>query len=218
MKKLLLTAVAVILAASSAFAGAKLNFIEPRLSVGLTLPESLQSGPIKVDVFRPGVTTNLDVAFNVGMGNRFYIEPAVGFFASRVNGNKDLYGNLSSELDMDINYVELGIDVPVMFGFKVMDLGATSLNIFTGPKCDIGISGRGNTKANLAGETVSESEDLYGDDFSRLNVQWGLGVGYTVNSVQFRFAGYLGLNNRYAGLDEVKYRQGAVMLSVGYQF
>lgn len=218
MKKLLLTAVAVILAASSAFAGAKLNFIEPRLSVGLTIPGTMQKGPIKIDVFKPSAVTNLDVAFNVEMGNRFYLEPAVGFFASRVNVKNDLFENLNSETEMygrfpDVKYVELGIDVPVMFGFKLMDTDNSSLNVFAGPKCDFGLSGR----LTLVGEGGSLSEDLYDGIFTPFNIQWGLGVGYTVNSVQFRLAGYLGLNNRYRE-DEHKYRQGAVMLSVGYQF
>ncbi len=219
MKRILFAAVALVMTASSAFAQAKLNFIEPRVSVGLTLPGSVKSGPVSIDAFRPGVTTNVDMAFNVGIGSSFYIEPAVGFFASRVNGNDNLLGKLGTAIGLDTDYVELGIDVPVMLGFKVMSLGGTSLNLFTGPKCDFGLYCHGNAKASVGGASVEDSVNLYDKNFSPFNIQWGLGAGYAVGSVQFRLAGYVGLNNRYNGeYDDVTYRQGAVMLSVGYQF
>ncbi len=150
--------------------------------------------------------------YDVPVARNLFIEPGLSYF----------YNTMDAEL-IESNYSpavktgtwrNMGLRVPVYFGYKFDVVEDISMSVVTGPQVNLGLS----LEENFGDIT---SKNLYDNGWKRVDAQWmvGLRLHYQNNFV-VEIAGGLGMNNL---LDGDKYpgfhvRRNVFTIGVGYQF
>ncbi|WP_282043503.1 porin family protein [Winogradskyella flava] len=81
-------------------------------------------------------------------------------------------------------------------------------NIHAGPQ--IGFAG---------GDDIDDIEDILGDDFTKLNLQLAIGVGYDITEEIFAQARYgFQLNDHFTGDEDFGIKINTITIGVGYRF
>ncbi len=188
-----------------------------------------------------GVRAGMNVA-NVG-GDEDDAKSKIGFFGglgvdfnivNSLSINSGLFftqkGCKTDDIDMDIEGYPMDanarftmnfIELPVYLSYRLPLNLESSLQVFFGPYFDYGVYGKATAdvkfKGELHGEKVSQSMDLFDDDydFKRFHVGLGLGAAYTWS----RFS--VGLSYQW-GMTEVVADAESYWnnfnISVGYNF
>jgi opacity protein-like surface antigen len=163
------------------------------------------------------------------------------FGLTNVNAQDTTFGALAgfSSLSLDITdfgsdsetgfhigaFAEIGISdsfsvQPELTYTSVKDLSVISLNAMA----KYHVSEEFNIQAGpqigfIGGDIADALEDLTGDDFTKLNLQLAIGVGYDFSDVLFAQARYgFQLNNHFTGEGDGEIKINALTVGIGYKF
>ena len=158
------------------------------------------------DDIKESVKNNFQVGAFLRFGKRIYVQPEV-FYATS-GGTMQISG---TELKEEIKMKNLG--VPLLVGFKLINLKVFNVRIMAGPA------------ANFILDKRVEFDDLYQDpvlDSDLKNIAWGMDVGAGLDvfflSLDIRYE--FGLNNIYdppSGNDSQKIKSNLFIVSLGFK-
>lgn len=206
--------------------GEYINYIEPRVSLGVYMPGTLKAGPLSIDAFSPGLDYSAGIGMNIALTNFLFVEPAVQYYCSNYSMNKDFLklGNVTIDGtglwdDFDLTASEHGIRIPVMLGLNLFREGGIGLNVFTGPSFDFRMYGVEKVSGKINGKKISNSETMSDDEFNQTTTFWSIGAGVNIDKLSLRLETNLGLNNRLnTNSDNASMHSSRISLSLGYQF
>ena len=231
MKKLfMLTAIAM----ASTFAGSAQTVVNNpgntsyfgfRASLDIPCPGDVKVGDIKSDIYKNGIGFSAGFIYNIPVVANFYIEPGVSYYYN-ATGFKDVkVGDINiSEGTMEHASVrQMGMRVPLMFGYHFDFTPDVNLAIFTGPELDVGISsdtyltGKG-LLSSFHRAPSNYSDRAIGFKRNRVDCSWKFGVGFNfVKNYYVGIEGAVGLADRAKG-DNISFHENRVGVTLGYNF
>ncbi len=187
MKKIILS-FALMLLASSAFAQV------PGISFGPKIALNFSKFSTDYDAMKASMKPGFDLGLFARFGNKLYLQPELtySFQSSKIEG-------ISDEVD-DFNVKTSTFDVPVLVGYKLLDLGAGNIRAFAGPNFSF---------------VLGDNFDELGDAASfNVGGQAGLGIDLLKLTIDVRY-GYIFTN--MADDSGVKVHNNAFMISLGWK-
>lgn len=190
MKKLILACLFACLVQVT-FAGSPLN---------LGLKAGYNSSKLKtnLDQFNDGSISNFVVgAFARVNISKFYVQPEA-YFTSKGGKFDDIQNDVSSSIDYNT------IDVPIMAGFKLIDVASFNLRVNAGPVFSF----------------VTSKDDVQYEDFqeqvkdSYAGIQYGLGADFLFLTLDARMENSFG--SVYEGDEKLKNRMFLVTLGIKF--
>ena len=190
MKKTFLLMAALLMMSSAAFAGGGFGLAIGAKAGYQTAKLSGYKSDIKAD-FANHFTAGLFGRVNIG---RFYVQPEVLYFKTsnvfdaNVTGvGNDNMLNLPTGANLNITLNSMNLQVPVLLGFEVIDLGVLSLRAQAGPTANFILSSQtlydntytlNGVEHNLENTTTDES-------FDPKDIAWGVQAGLGVDLLNF---------------------------------
>ena len=190
MKKTFLFMAALLMMGSTAFAGGGLGLaIGPKVGYQ-TATLSTYKDAIKTD-FANHFTAGLFGRVNIG---HFYVQPEVLYFktsnvfdASVTGVESENLFNLPTGANLNITLNSMNLQVPVLIGYEVLDLGVVSLRAQVGPTANFLLSSKTVFDKTYTLDGVDhEIENVTTDeDFDPKAIAWGVQTGLGVDVLNF---------------------------------
>ena len=233
MKKLfMLTAIAM----ASAFAGSAQTVVNNpgntsyfgfRASLDIPCPGDVKVGDFKNEIYKNGIGFSAGFIYNIPVVANFYIEPGVSYYYN-ATGFKDVkIGNINikDEAMEHASVRQMGVRIPLMFGYHFDFTPDVNLAIFTGPELDVGISSDSYLTSKSVGALPKfhTAPSNYGDHAigfkrNRVDCSWKFGVGFNfVKNYYVGIEGAVGLADRANG-DNISFHENRVGVTLGYNF
>lgn len=168
------------------------------------------SCPSSTYYYNTGAGGYVGMIFNVPIVGNFYIEPGLSIYYDTWSPDS---GGPVNVYDGD-SYRQVGMRVPVMFGYHYPISQTLDLSLFSGPMLDVGFDSEYHNSQD--GSNTSMYRDREG--FNRVNCAWNVGVGLSVYDVYFSVTGAFGLTNMNKRSPYTQWSMNTVMISVGYNF
>lgn len=233
MKKLfMLTAIAM----ASAFAGSAQTVVNNpgntsyfgfRASLDIPCPGDVKVGDFKNEIYKNGIGFSAGFIYNIPVVANFYIEPGVSYYYN-ATGFKDVkIGNINikDEAMEHASVRQMGVRIPLMFGYHFDFTPDVNLAIFTGPELEVGISSDSYLTSKSVGALPKfhTAPSNYGDHAigfkrNRVDCSWKFGVGFNfVKNYYVGIEGAVGLADRANG-DNISFHENRVGVTLGYNF
>lgn len=162
------------------------------------------------------------IGFFGGLGVDFNIVNSLSinsglFFTQKGCKSDDMEDVEGYEVEANARFTMNFIELPVYLSYRLPLNLKSSVQVFFGPYFDYGVYGKATADLKFRGEKISQSMDLFDDDydFKRFHVGLGLGAAYTWSRLS------VGLSYQW-GLTEVVADAGSYWnnfnISVGYNF
>gem|GEM_PF-330578 len=206
------------------------------------------------DYFKNGAGFHLGLVFNMKVVKNFYIEPGASLyydtwsirpehlnFTPPRNLPKDEFAGLNS------SFRNIGVRIPLMFGYHFDFTPTVNVAIFTGPELSIGLRSRYHYSYSTEGNDpslrpfkgeincytpgVTEPGDsqidklLYymQDIFKRVDCAWKIGVGFNYYNIHISIGGAIGMTNVYkhhnaSAFSDDAFRMNRLTVTFGYNF
>lgn len=178
MKKMLLTIVALLV--SWLVANAQLNFgIKAGYNSSLNLANlsSVTSGDYVLDNLKGEISNGFQIGAFARIGKKLYIQPELLYAAQKTEYSLTVEDVMNSNaVETGTKFVKLStVDIPVLIGYKILDLDVVNLRAYAGPKFRL------NAGSSLEWENISTTNisKLEGD-FKKSNIGLEAGVGVDV--------------------------------------
>lgn len=174
MRKVLLSLLFAVFAASLAPAQG-IGQLGARLSGTITNPSGKHNNL--------GVGGGFDVGlvYQIPLVKKFYLEPGLLFYYTSM-GTDDPVEYDGKLFDASVR--NLGLAVPVNFGYHFNLLPNLKLSAFTGPRFNFNISSKEYYSPNFE-VPAPPSVDLFDLGWKKFDLQWGFGIGFTVAKSYF---------------------------------
>ncbi len=227
MKKLALFAAAVTVALGAAAQNSVVNnpdnkaYLGIRLSADALIPGNVKAENISVKKYGAGPGVSLGAVYNIPIVANFTVEPGVEFYYGSESIEESALNNLNYK---NRSLRQFGMRVPVMLGYHFDFNNNFSLNVFTGPMLNVGITNDYylTTKLNNEGDSYHWSGTMYNDEgLNRVSGAWRLGVGATFKQKYYvALSGDMGFTNLLKNNANGNYtmKQNAFHLTLGYNF
>lgn len=154
------------------------------------------------------------VTFNIPVAGGFGIAP--GVYYSMLT-SKDT-ANIGELVSTSGTFMEHAINVPVYLNYAFNLARDTKIFVFGGPTAQYGLASTVKYDANIAGisgsGTISNYDD---DDYNRLNVYLGGGIGFGISALQITVGYDYGMMNQYKDTDLSCHRSN-LKLGIGFAF
>lgn len=194
-----------------------------RLSGDIVCPGkfNVNVGGVKIGqkAFKNGGGFEVGGIYNIPVVSNLYIEPGLKFFYNSISYADDYREAMEDEMDSPVKSMDsrkLGLRIPVMIGYRFDFTDDLSVQVFTGPELEIGLS----SKSYIKGKNFDVSESNYGDEggFKRVNFSWGFGAGVNIKKFYVGISGDCGLVNLLKDIDNVSYHESRAAITLGYNF
>lgn len=198
MKKILLSLVCLLAAAA---AGAQ---VDQRLGVRVTWDLNSPVTNIKNDNLNNGSGFAIGAFYDIPFKGSFFFEPGLSFFYNTIGFEGIVH---------DGSYRNVGFRIPIVGGYRFDFTDDIAMSVFTGPQLNIGLS----MKEHFAGD----SEQMYGNGWHRLDMQWLFGLRFHYQDNFFaEITGGPGMTNILGGKEYkgVHMRRNIFSVGVGYYF
>jgi len=115
--------------------------------------------------------------------NKFYIQPEVYFSLKRGKLDTTIGDPLDPNalLDISQSFSLTTVDIPMLLGYKILDLKLARLRVWGGPVASYVL----NKKYNLTIDGLDQSNRITKDDFK--DATWGVKIGAGVDVLMFTF-------------------------------
>lgn len=191
MKKTFLLMAALLMMGSAAFAGGGFGLaIGPKVGYQTTKLSGYKAD-IKAD-FSNHFTAGLFGRVNIG---RFYVQPEVLYFKTSSIFDASVTGvetennmfNLPTGANLNITLNSMNLQVPVLLGFEVIDLGVLSLRAQVGPTANFILSSQTlyDNTYTLNGVEHNLENTTTDEDFDPKSIAWGVQAGLGVDLLNF---------------------------------
>ena len=208
MKKLVIMLVAALVSLTAA---AEDNYFTAALSFDLSRPSN-GGGAYK---FGPGVGVGLNyTAFLTG---GLFAQPGVKFYYHTSKANVP---DIVTAIEGSVSLRKIGVDIPIVVGYQHSFTDNVAVKFFTGPMFDIGITNKFHWSQDIGGTKVTGNMDTYDSKnpiFKRFDVAWEIGAGVLISNFVIGVRGDIGLLD-ISKINDVKVRQNAIEISLGYAF
>ena len=187
MKKLILAAVLLL---SVSFTQAQLNFgikAGYNSSLGINDLGSVTNGSYNYNSAKAELSNGFQAGVFLRMGSKVYFQPELLYAMGKKNydmsvkdGNNTIIGTFNKNVTVST------VDVPLLLGYKLLDLKVANLRVFAGPKL------RFNTGSTLEFSNVTGGgfniNDFQKDvKAAQLGLEAGFGVDVLMLSLDFRY-------------------------------
>ncbi len=164
-----------------------------------------------------GLQAEANPGFNVGaffrlyIGDKFYLQPEVAYSFGKFNFDvnvKDVTdGTLAEDAKQSFEASKQGVSIPVLVGYRVLNLKVANLRLFAGPEFMIST---GNFE-QLTSDMEAIGQNFEASAFGVSGVA-GIGVDALMLSLDLRYA-YPFTNNFVIGGEETNFRGWVVSLA-----
>ncbi len=176
-----------------------------------------------VDVYGNGSGFSLGAFYDIPLYKSLYFEPGLSFFYNTI-GIPDISvaSSPSSSVLVSGSLRNVGFRVPLVAAYRFDFTDDIGLSVFTGPQLNVGLSMKAhlNLPDGLKG-TVESSEQLYGEGWHRLDMQWLFGVRlHYADNFMAEISGGPGMTNLMGGkeYEGSHLRRNIFSIGVGYIF
>lgn len=198
-----------------------------RASLDIPCPGDVKVGDFKNEIYKNGIGFSAGFIYNIPVVANFYIEPGVSYYYN-ATGFKDVkIGNINikDEAMEHASVRQMGVRIPLMFGYHFDFTPDVNLAIFTGPELDVGISSDSYLTSKSVGALPKfhTAPSNYGDHAigfkrNRVDCSWKFGVGFNfVKNYYVGIEGAVGLADRANG-DNISFHENRVGVTLGYNF
>ncbi len=187
MKKILSIAVLLLIVS---FVSAQLNFgIKAGYNSSLTFDNisSVQSGEYNLDDVKSELANGFHLGAFARLGKKLYVQPEVLYSLQKKDYTLTLEDALSQNVSVDKFVTFSTIDVPVLIGYKLLDMKVANLRVFAGPKFRLN-AGSQISFANLTSGASVDTKELEGEfRDSQIGLEAGAGVDILMFTLDCRF-------------------------------
>ena len=155
------------------------------------------------------------ISFNIPVAGGLAVAPGV-YYSLLTSKETAALGSVASGSG---TFMEHAINVPVYLNYGI-DLARDSrFFIFGGPTVQYGLASTVKYEGNVLGVSGSSTHNNYdSENFNRLNVYLGGGVGFTVAGIQLHVGYDYGMMNQYKGDNATPCHRSNLKLGVGFAF
>jgi hypothetical protein len=155
------------------------------------------------------------ITFNIPVAGGFGIAP--GVYYSMLT-SKDT-ANIGKLVSTSGTFMEHAINVPVYLNYAFDLSRDTKIFVFGGPTAQYGLASTVKYDANVAGVSGSSTVSNYdNEDYNRLNVYLGGGIGFGISALQITVGYDYGMMNQYKGDNATQCHRSNLKLGVGFAF
>lgn len=152
--------------------------------------------------------------------NKFFIQPELNYAITNAkssynaDASTDQSNNtiISPEITQEVEF--RNIEIPIMFGFRILNLSVVQLHIFTGPK--ISIVTDKVASWSQAGEKIEELSEDYNEQLKDAQYTWQIGTSLDVLSFVLDIRYEKGIANIIDG--DFQQQNNLYVVSLGYKF
>lgn len=174
------------------------------------------------NLFGNGSGFSIGGFYNLPLGKSFYFEPGLSFFYNTIGiPEYPLVSEDARTVITDGSLRNFGFRIPFVAGYRLGFTQDIAVSVFTGPQLNIGLSMKQHLNLPAEYKNVKNNQQLYGEGFHRLDMQWLFGVRFHyLDNFIAEISGGPGLSNLLGGS---KYkgqhlRRNIFTISVGYIF
>ena len=154
------------------------------------------------------------ISFNIPVAGGLAVAPGV-YYSMLTSKETAALGSVASGSG---TFMEHAINVPVYLNYGIDLARDTRFFIFGGPTVQYGLASTVKYEGNVLGVSGSSTHNNYdNENFNRLNVYLGGGVGFTVAGIQLHVGYDYGMMNQYKNTDTACHRSN-LKVGVGFAF
>ena len=154
------------------------------------------------------------ISFNIPVAGGLAVAPGV-YYSLLTSKETAALGSVASGSG---TFMEHAINVPVYLNYGIDLARDTRFFIFGGPTVQYGLASTVKYEGNVLGVSGSSTHNNYdNENFNRLNVYLGGGVGFTVAGIQLHVGYDYGMMNQYKNTDTACHRSN-LKVGVGFAF
>ncbi|MBC8489279.1 MAG: PorT family protein [Bacteroidetes bacterium] len=210
MKKIFLISIIIFLC-SYTFAQLPINF-------GIKGAFTMSKLTTDVSDYTEAAKNGFQAGVFLRLGKKLHIQPEAYFTLKKGELKYDIAGGSSPSIEQTIKLST--IDVPVLLGYKIIDISKINVRLQAGPVASFVVNKNFDLSVNGVDQ---ETDDDYKDSFKDMNwgLQLGAGVDVLMLTIDLRYE--LGLSNLYdkpdnASSDDVgEFKNNVFLISVGWK-
>lgn len=185
MKKTFVLLAALILMGSTAFAGGGFD---------LGVKAGYQTSKLSYDkaAIKDGFTNHFVVGLfgRVNIG-KFYVQPEVLYFKTSNVFNLNFYGtgndnpfNIPTGANVNLTLNQMNLQVPVLVGLNILDLGVVSLRAQVGPTANFVLQSKTLIDYSI-GQQTPQQQEVKNQILDPKTIAWGLQAGLGLDLLNF---------------------------------
>ncbi len=164
-----------------------------------------------LSVDKSGISADVNPGFNVGVfariGKKLYIQPEIAYSFSKfkfdVNSSNLIDGTAGQEASKTFKESQQGVSIPILVGYKILNLKVMNLRAFLGPEFMISTSNFSSLKDNI--------QDFKSKAFGVSGLV-GVGVDVLMLSLDLRYS-YPFTNNFVIGDEKTNFKGWVISLA-----
>ena len=154
------------------------------------------------------------ISFNIPVAGGLAVAPGV-YYSLLTSKETAALGSIASGSG---TFMEHAINVPVYLNYGIDLARDTRFFVFGGPTVQYGLASTIKYEGNVLGVSGSTTSNNYDNqNFNRMNVYLGGGVGFTVAGIQLHVGYDYGMMNQYKNTDTACHRSN-LKVGVGFAF
>ena len=158
------------------------------------------------------------VSFNIPLAGGIGIAPGVYYsmIGSKSSDGGSIFGvNISGSN----TFMEHAVNVPVYLNYAIELAHDTKVFLYGGPTLQYGLASTVKLDGSVGSASGSRTYNNYDyDDFNRMNVYLGGGMGFQISALQITVGYDYGMMNQYKGDNATKCHRSNLKLGVGFCF
>ncbi len=257
MKKTIITATVALLSLTPAVptmtAQNSILFDDPANRSYLGVRAGLDISSPSPDYYKNGAGFHIGVVYNFKIVKNFYIEPGASLYYNTWSLRPERLDLTPRQLPSPYNFKDfsgsfrnVGVRIPLMFGYHFDFTPTVNVAIFTGPEFSIGTRNRFHYSSPVEEEEnikiMSGQINCYSpgltepgdsqidkllfymqDIFKRVDCAWKIGVGINYDNFHISVGGAIGMTNVYkhhnaSAFSDDAFRMNRLTVTLGYNF
>ena len=155
------------------------------------------------------------VSFNIPVAGGLAVAPGV-YYSMLTSKETAALGSIASGSG---TFMEHALNVPVYLNYGIDLARDTRFFVFGGPTVQYGLASTVKYEGNVLGVSGSSTVNNYDNqNFNRLNVYLGGGVGFTVAGIQIHVGYDYGMMNQYKGDNATPCHRSNLKIGAGFAF
>ena len=155
------------------------------------------------------------ISFNVPVAGGLAIAPGV-YYSFLTSKETAALGTIASGSG---TFMEHAINVPVYLNYGIDLARDAKVFVFGGPTLQYGLASTVKYEGNVLGLSGSSTANNYdNENFNRMNVYLGGGMGFQISALQITVGYDYGMMNQYKGDNATQCHRSNLKLGVGFAF
>jgi len=179
-----------------------------KFSLGVKLGYNANKLSSDLDSIKAGMKNTFQVGAyaRISLGKKAYLQPEIAYQLTKGDINNPLHAYSAR------NYTLNTIKVPLLFGYKILDLKIANVRVMGGPAFSYYLDKKLDDVKQGEFWPIKSSSDLKNSMWS---AQLGIGADVLAFSLDIRYD--VGISNIYKGNSDLKLRNNMFNVSLGYK-